>query len=69
MKVDIGTQSQHYAGTAFDVAQTYSVARRNALRNSAINSGIWTYVEPASISPTWEVESIGKIFKLVQNYY
>lgn len=40
-----GSQSQHYAGTAFDVAQTYSVSRRNALRNSAINSGIWTYVE------------------------
>ena len=48
-----GSQSQHYAGTAFDVAQTYSTTRRNALRNSAINSGIWTYVEPASISPTW----------------
>ena len=40
-----GSQSQHYAGTAFDVAQTYSVARRNVLRNSAINSGIWTYVD------------------------
>lgn len=48
-----GSQSQHYAGTAFDVAQTYSTSRRNALRNNAINSGIWTYVEPESISPTW----------------
>ena len=53
MKEGTGSQSQHYAGTAFDVAQTYSTARRNALRNSAVNSGIWTYVEPASISPTW----------------
>jgi len=40
-----GSQSQHYAGTAFDVAQTFTPARRNALRNSAINSGIWSYVE------------------------
>lgn len=43
-----GSQSQHYAGTAFDVAQTYSTTRRNALRNNAINSGIWTYVEPVT---------------------
>lgn len=48
-----GNQSQHYAGLAFDVAQTYSAAQRNALRNSAINSGYWSYVEPLSISPTW----------------
>lgn len=48
-----GNQSQHYAGTAFDVAQRMSNSQRNALRNSAINSGIWSYVEPVSISPTW----------------
>lgn len=48
-----GSQSQHYAGTSFDVAQTFTDARRNALRNSAISSGIWSYVEPASITPTW----------------
>lgn len=48
-----GNQSQHYAGTAFDVAQRMSNSQRNALRNSAINSGIWSYVEPISISPTW----------------
>lgn len=47
------SQSQHYAGTAFDVGQFLSNTRRTALRNSAINSGIWSYVEPASISPTW----------------
>jgi len=28
-------------------------AQRNELRNSAINSGIWSYIEPVSISPTW----------------
>lgn len=48
-----GNQSQHYAGTAFDVAQTFTNTQRNRLRNSALNSGLWTYVEPISISPTW----------------
>lgn len=46
-------QSQHYAGTAFDVAQLWTNERRAALRTSAINSGVWSYVEPVSISPTW----------------
>ena len=48
-----GQQSQHYAGTAFDVAQGWTNARRGELRRSAINSGLWNYVEPVSISPTW----------------
>ena len=48
-----GTQSQHYAGTAFDVGQGLTNAQRTILRNSAVNSGVWTYVEPASLSPTW----------------
>ena len=48
-----GSQSQHYAGTAFDVGQGLTNAQRTRLRNSAINSGVWTYVEPASLSPTW----------------
>ena len=47
------SQSQHYAGTAFDVGQLLSNTQRNALRNSAKSSGIWSYVEPVSISPTW----------------
>ncbi len=46
-------QSQHYAGVAFDVAQTLSNSKRNTLRNLAINSGVWSYVEPASLTPTW----------------
>ena len=46
-------QSQHYAGTAFDVAQTWTNARRAALRTSARNSGVWSYIAPVSISPTW----------------
>ena len=46
-------QSQHYAGTAFDVGQQWTNAQRAALRASAQNSGLWSYVEPVSISPTW----------------
>lgn len=48
-----GNQSQHYAGTAFDVGQMWTNAKRAILRNSAENSGLWSYVEPFSISPTW----------------
>ncbi len=48
-----GQQSQHYAGTAFDVAQGFSSERREKLRNDASNSGLWMYVEPASMAPTW----------------
>lgn len=53
MKAGIGNQSQHYAGVAFDVGQTLSPSRRNALWNSANNSNIWSYVEPKSLTPTW----------------
>ena len=48
-----GNQSQHYAGTAFDVGQNLTNAQRAVLRNSAVSSGLWGYVEPVSISPTW----------------
>lgn len=51
--MDILGQSQHYAGTAFDVAQLWTNEKRASLRTSAINSGVWSYVEPVSISPTW----------------
>ena len=46
-------QSQHYAGTAFDVGQLWTNAQRATLRASAESSGLWSYVEPVSISPTW----------------
>ena len=46
-------QSQHYAGVAFDVAQGWTNERRALLRNSARTSGVWSYVEPVSITPTW----------------
>jgi len=48
-----GQQSQHYAGTAFDVAQNLTNAQRAEMRTLAINSGLWGYVEPVSLSPTW----------------
>lgn len=48
-----GAQSQHYAGVAFDVGQRLSNVERNAMRNLAQSSGIWSYVEPASLTPTW----------------
>lgn len=46
-------QSQHYAGTAFDSGQNLGPAQREVLRQSAINSGLWNYVEPAYLAPTW----------------
>lgn len=46
-------QSQHYAGTAFDVAQGWTDEERAKLRSSALDSGLWRYVEPVNISPTW----------------
>ena len=48
-----GNQSQHYAGTAFDVGQNLTNAQRVILRRSAQQSGLWGYVEPVSLSPTW----------------
>ncbi len=48
-----GSQSQHYAGVAFDAGQTLSNSERNRLRNTAINSGVWSYVEPSNLTPTW----------------
>ncbi len=48
-----GQQSQHYAGTAFDVGQNLSFNQQARMRNMALNSGLWTYVEPVNISPRW----------------
>lgn len=47
------TLSQHYAGLAFDVGQTLTTTERNNLYNSAVNSGVWAYVEPQILTPTW----------------
>lgn len=45
------TRSQHYAGLAFDVGQNLDEAGRNSMRNLAISSGIWNYVEPRKFDP------------------
>ncbi len=47
------TQSQHYAGLAFDVGQNLSESGRNLLRNMASLSGYWRYVEPINLTPRW----------------
>ena len=38
---------------AFDVGQTLTATRRRGLWNSANSSGIWYYVEPIELTPTW----------------
>jgi len=45
--------SQHYAGVAFDTGQNLDSFTRDQLRNTAIQSGVWSYVEPAHLTPTW----------------
>ena len=48
-----GRQSQHYAGVAFDVGQALSQTQRNRIWNIANDLGVWVYVEPLSLTPTW----------------
>lgn len=48
-----GTLSQHYAGVAFDVGQNLNLSGRRILWNSANSSGVWSYVEPLSFTPSW----------------
>lgn len=45
--------SQHYAGVSFDVGQNLDSATRDQLRVTAEQTGVWTYVEPAYLTPTW----------------
>lgn len=48
-----GTASQHYAGVSFDVGQNVSASQRLAIRNAAVATRAWGYVEPISMTPTW----------------
>ena len=48
-----GTTSQHYAGVAFDVGQRLTSAQRRRIWQVATNLGVWGYVEPLSMTPTW----------------
>ncbi|WP_418291007.1 hypothetical protein [Massilicoli timonensis] len=49
-----GQQSQHYAGLAFDAGQALSSTQRNRLWQTAYNLGVWSYIEPQSLTPTWD---------------
>ncbi len=46
-------QSQHYAGTALDIAQNLSNNERKKLYNLAKKMNIWSYVEPINMTPRW----------------
>ena len=48
-----GLQSQHYAGVSFDVGQRLTQTQRNRIYNTAQSLGVWGYVEPLSMTPTW----------------
>ena len=48
-----GLTSQHYAGVAFDVGQTLTQSARNKIHSVATNLGVWGYVEPLHLTPTW----------------
>ena len=48
-----GLQSQHYVGVSFDVGQRLSQSQRNQIWRTANNLGVWGYVEPLSMTPTW----------------
>lgn len=48
-----GLQSQHYAGVSFDVGQKMSSSERKRLYNLAKSLGVWGYVEPINMTPTW----------------
>ena len=45
--------SQHYAGVSFDAGQNLDSFTRDQLRNTAEQAGVWSYVEPAYLTPTW----------------
>lgn len=40
-------------GVAFDVGQNLNYNGRVNLRNSAVNSRVWGYVEPIELTPRW----------------
>ena len=48
-----GQQSQHYAGVSFDVGQRLSQSQRNQIYRIAKQLGVWGYVEPLNMTPTW----------------
>ena len=49
----MGVKVSTMLGVAFDAGQTLSSRERNRLRETASSFGLWSYVEPASLTPTW----------------
>ena len=45
--------SQHYAGVSFDVGQRLTASQRRTIHSIASGLGVWGYVEPLSLTPTW----------------
>ena len=48
-----GIASQHYAGVSFDVGQNTTSSERLKIRDAAVATKAWGYVEPISMTPTW----------------
>lgn len=48
-----GTASQHYAGVSLDVGQNTTSSERLKIRDAAVATRAWGYVEPISMTPTW----------------
>ena len=48
-----GTASQYYAGVSFDVGQNTTSSERLKIRDAAVATKAWGYVEPISMTPTW----------------
>ena len=48
-----GTASQHYAGVSFDVGQNTTSSERLKIRDAAVATKAWGYVESISMTPTW----------------
>lgn len=45
--------SEHYAGIAMDIGQALTSAERDDVRNLASRLGVFTYIEPKVLTPTW----------------
>lgn len=46
-------QSAHYAGLALHLGQGMSTVEREELRISAVETGLFSYVEPGYLAPVW----------------
>ncbi|MCX8074199.1 MAG: hypothetical protein N2749_01250 [Clostridia bacterium] len=63
-----GEQSQHYAGMALDMAQNVSSAERDKIRILAETLGVFSYVEPKALTPTWVSANLEKGYYYLSEY-